>query len=128
MSKIHWLVPLIVLLSLVGYFFVWPWYRDSGDRASIAALTADMKAAAADIDKAVAEAPETPGKADLERFGQLNQTALELAKRAMTLAPKLQGDAGAEFRAAQDHYSAKIDLMGAKLNEMKKKIDERKTP
>lgn len=123
MRTFNWLIPAVVLMSLVGYFYAWPWYRDASDRARISALTADMKAAAGEIDQAVAEAPETPGPDDLERFGQLNRKSQELAKRAIVLAPKLRGDAGAEFRAVQDDYSAKIDLMGAKLNEMRKKID-----
>jgi hypothetical protein len=42
------------------------------------------------------------------------------------MVPKLRGDAGKRLQEAQQNYQKKVDLIGVKLNEMPKSIDELK--
>jgi hypothetical protein len=126
MRKLNWLIPLVVLISLVSYLYVWPWYGERTDTATIESLTAELKAASEEIDQAIQEAPEVPRKSDLERFAQLNKQSQDLLPRLKGIATRLKGEVGEQFQEAQNHYLKRIDHMASKLNAMKKALDEGK--
>ncbi len=127
MRRFNWIVPVFVQIALVGYFYLWPWYRDRVDTAEVEALTAELQTSAADIERAIADTPETPRTTDLERLSQLNKKTQILFPRIREIAPKLKGDVGKKFLEAQNRLLTKIDLLGGRIIEIKKKIDELKT-
>ena len=97
--------------------------------AALEKLTAEINAAAADIDKAVtAEVPADPKvlTRHLERLGEFIKYTDELTPRMGDMAPKANGDAGDRFREAISNYSKKSELIGPRLNEIQKRIDELK--
>lgn len=119
-------VGTIILWSLFAISSAWSWQRDRAVTAEIGTLTADLIAIADDIDREIADTPETPTPTDLERFTQLRKRTQELAPRISEVAPRLKGDVGKRFREVEDRYLKKKDLMDAKHYELKKKIDELK--
>jgi hypothetical protein len=95
--KFSWTVPVIVAVCLISYFLVWPGFGDREDTHASDALIADMKTAGDEIDKVIAEVPEQPNKADLQRsiqrFAELNKKTQELVPRMRETVPELKGDA-----------------------------------
>jgi DNA repair exonuclease SbcCD ATPase subunit len=128
--KFYWAIPVIIAIALVGYFRMWPLFRDRDNSAEIDALTSEINTASADVDKVVAEEPANPSLDDLalsiKRYADLNKKTNDLIPRMREMVPKLRGDAGMRFQEAQKNYQKKADLIGVKLNEMQKRIDELK--
>ena len=90
-----------------------------------------MKTAGNGIDKVTADVREQPNKADLQRsikrFAELNKKTQELVPRMRETVPKLKGDAVKRYQEAQDEYAKKVDLLGAKITEVQKRLDVLKT-
>jgi hypothetical protein len=74
--------------------------------------------------------PQNPNLDDLaltiKQYADLNKKTKDLIPRMREMVPKLRGDAGKPFQEAQQNYQKKVDLIGVKLNEMQKRIDELK--
>jgi len=124
MRILIWIVVILMAVGLINYYLFWSQNVDKGDIAATELLTVDLRTAAGDIDRTLAELPDIPKPVDLERLTQLNQKTQELIPRIRTIIPKLKGESGKRFQAAHDHYLAKVDQLGVRLNEVKKKLDE----
>jgi hypothetical protein len=102
--KFYWTMPIIIAIALIGYFRIWPMFRDRDNSSELDARTAELKAASADIDKVIAEAPENPSLDDLSKsimqYADLNKKTNELIPRMREMVPKLRGDAGVKFQEA----------------------------
>ena len=77
MRKFIWVVPIVAAVYLIAYFLVTPWFLDRGVAFAIESLTAALKTAGEEIDKAIADVSKQATVNDLERstkrFGELNK-------------------------------------------------------
>jgi hypothetical protein len=103
------------------------WQRSRANGVEVEALAAVVNKASDDIDKAIAA--EVPADLNglsrhLERFNALTKRNQELTALMQDSVLKAKGDAGTRFREAVSIYSKKVELIGPKLNEVRKRIDE----
>ena len=125
MRKSIWAIPAI--LALLAVWLYVDWQRSRANGVEVEALTAEINKASADIDKALAApVPEDLNglSRHVERFAALTKRSQELTALTQDSIQKAKGDAGTRFREAVSNYMKKVELIGPKLNEVQKHIDE----
>jgi hypothetical protein len=127
MRKTLWAIAAIAALLLIWLYV--DWRRSVLAMPDVSALTSEINKTSDDIDKAVAaELPADAGLNELSqyraRFAALNNRTDELMPLVRDNLFRAKGDDGTRFRRAVSNYTKKVQLIGPKLNEVQKRIDE----
>jgi hypothetical protein len=120
----HWGLIVLACAGVLGYFGVKAWNRVAAETVRTEALTADLSAAAEEIDREIAATPDTPVAGDVERMSRLNRKARALVERTKDVPTGPRGDADEKFAAARDRFLQALDRLAAKMIAMHQKVED----
>lgn len=124
--QFSWIVPVVVVTTLVSYFYIWPWYRDRENSVAIDALFADLSKSTDEIKMSIDSMSDTPESKNLDRLSELNQATRPLIERMREAIPKSKGDQRQRLLDAQSQYQKQTLRIGEKIGELQRKLDEKK--
>ena len=130
MRKTLWAIAIIAALLVIWLYL--DWQRGKREAADVTGLTSEINKAADDIDKALAvKLPADAGFIELSwyqgKIAAINKRTEEFVPVMRDYIMKTKGNNDApfrEFREAVDAYHKKAQLIGPRLNEVQKRIDE----
>ena len=140
-TRYRWVPIVLLLVFLLGYRVVWPWYRDRPARAAADALIADLTEHGSQVARMAGSLPEVaeqPERADLEaqlrkllaELGEATDRSRRLVERVTETLPQVPADKQDELRAAVEQYSARVkpafEAYGARTRLLRKKVEELK--
>jgi hypothetical protein len=104
-----------VVLAVMAFVGIRWLQTQQADEKAIHDLTADLAAAADDIDEVVATTPPSPTPGDLKRMVGLLRRSDGLVRRMKEITPKLTEENSADYRAARDRFLRSLQKLASRL-------------